>query len=260
MLMVGAGDRNAGKTEFVCSLIRKFSSRYNIIGMKVTSIDAVNSGCPRGGYGCSVCSSLEDHYDITEETNGRVDKDTCRMLAAGAARVFWLRALKTHLKKGILALLNVIGDNAILVCESNSMRRVVEPEVFMMIKDSDVEDWKSSAKDVAQYVDRNVFFDGNEFDIDMDEIELAGGKWSCRMNATAIIMAGGNSNRMGQDKSLLPVRGKPMIKYVYDQLFHHFKEIFVSADNTSKYAFLGAKVIPDRVPDQGPLMGIASVL
>lgn len=39
MLMVSAGGRNVGKTEFACSLIRKFSSRCNIIGIKVTAIE-----------------------------------------------------------------------------------------------------------------------------------------------------------------------------------------------------------------------------
>ena len=37
--MIGAGDRNVGKTEFACSLIWKFGSQHNIIGIKVTTID-----------------------------------------------------------------------------------------------------------------------------------------------------------------------------------------------------------------------------
>ena len=52
ILMVGAADRNAGKTEFACSLIRKFSSSHSIFGIKVTSIEQAGGGCPRGGEGC----------------------------------------------------------------------------------------------------------------------------------------------------------------------------------------------------------------
>ncbi len=110
--MVGAGDRNAGKTEFTCSLIRKFSSQHNIIGIKVTTIGEVKGNCPRGEVGCGVCPSLKGDFSITEETDSQSDKDTCRMLASGAARVFWLRALKTHLKEGIIALQDVVGDAA----------------------------------------------------------------------------------------------------------------------------------------------------
>ena len=95
MIMIGAGDRNIGKTEFACSLIRKFSSRRNIIGIKVTTIDETRGGCPHGGDGCGVCASLQGNFCITEETDSKPDKDTCRMLAAGATKVFWLRVLKS---------------------------------------------------------------------------------------------------------------------------------------------------------------------
>lgn len=52
IIMIGAGDRNAGKTEFTCSLISKFCSQHNIIGIKVTMIEQANDSCPRGGEGC----------------------------------------------------------------------------------------------------------------------------------------------------------------------------------------------------------------
>ncbi len=258
--MVGAGDRNVGKTEFACSLIRKFGSKHNIIGLKVTTIKQADGGCPRGGLGCGVCSSLEGNFSITEETNRQSDKDTCRMLAAGAARVFWLRALKTHLNEGISALQDVIGDGAVSVCESNSLRHVVEPGLFVMLKGRGTANCKASAKDVAQYADRTVFFDGSDFDISLDEIELIDGRWTNKMRATAIIMAGGQSARMGQDKSMLAVNGEPVIKHIFEQLCPHFSQILVSSNDVSKYSFLGVEVVPDEVAGKGPLMGIASAL
>ena len=90
MLMVGAAGRNAGKTEFACSVIRKFGRGHEIVGAKVTTIGQRGGACPRGGEGCGVCSSLEGNYCITEETGALPGKDTSRLLAAGARRVFWL--------------------------------------------------------------------------------------------------------------------------------------------------------------------------
>ena len=84
MIMVGAAGRNVGKTEFACSLIRQFGPSRRIIGIKVTTIDSTTGPCPHGGDGCGACSSLEGNYCITEETDSRSNKDTCRMLAAGA--------------------------------------------------------------------------------------------------------------------------------------------------------------------------------
>jgi hypothetical protein len=44
VLMVGAGDRNAGKTECVCSLIRKSGLRHNVFGIEVTAIGQADGG------------------------------------------------------------------------------------------------------------------------------------------------------------------------------------------------------------------------
>jgi len=260
MLMVGAVDRNVGKTKFACSLISKFSLQCSIVGIKVTAIEKAGSSCPRGVSGCDVCSSLEGPFHITEETDRGASKDTCRMLAAGANRVFWLRALKTHLKEGMAALLDIIGDDVVLVCESNSLRWVVEPGLFVMVKGNGGEKRKVSTKDIIRWADRIVFSDGNKFDIDADDIGLEDGRWACKMKATAIIMAGGGSARMGRNKNMLLIEGQPMIKHIYDQLRPHFNQILISSNDVSKYSFLGVDVVPDKVTGQGPLGGIASAL
>jgi len=260
MLMVGSAGRNAGKTEFVCSLLNRFGSQHDIVGIKVTTVRKIDGSCPRGGTGCGVCSSFEGRFSITEEMNKGSNKDTAKMLAAGAGRVFWLRGLKVYLRDGITALLDIIGDEAISVCESNSLRLTCEPDLFFMLKHCNYNRYKSSAHNVAEYVDRIVLFDGKKFDIDLSDISITNGKWGIRAEATAIIMAGGESVRMGQNKSMLAIESQPMIKHICDQLRPHFNQILISSNDTSKYSFLGAEVIPDEVTGQGPLGGIASAL
>lgn len=78
--------------------------------------------------------------------------------------------------------------------------------------------------------------------------------------ATAIILAGGRSARMGDDKALLDIGGRPMISLILDRLRPHFEQILVSANDARKYAFLGVEIVPDKVPGLGPLGGIASAL
>lgn len=73
-------------------------------------------------------------------------------------------------------------------------------------------------------------------------------------------MAGGKSKRMGQDKSMLPINEKPVVKYIFEQLHPHFSQILISSDDVSKYSFLGVEVVPDEVSGKGPLIGIASAL
>ncbi len=258
--MIGSAGANVGKTELACRLIKKFSKSADITGIKVTAIKAKDGRCPRGGQGCGVCSSLKGDFCITEETDSNSSKDTARLLAAGASRVFWLRVMKTHLEEGLNALLDVIGPDAVSICESNSLRQVVEPAVFLMVRGCNSRRLKGSARDVKKYVDAMVTFDESGFDFDIGRIKLIGGKWTIMEKATAIIMAGGDSSRMGTDKSMLPIKRQPMVQIISEQLRGSFSQILISANESEKLAFLELPVIRDRTPGQGPLMGIASAL
>lgn len=80
------------------------------------------------------------------------------------------------------------------------------------------------------------------------------------VKATAIILAGGKSSRMGRDKSLLSTNDIPLIGKIASQLEGHFPEIIVSANDREKYRFLHLPVIPDLETGKGPLMGIYSAL
>jgi molybdopterin-guanine dinucleotide biosynthesis protein A len=260
MLLIGSAGRKTGKTELACALIKKFSKSRDITGIKVTAIEEQDGQCPRGGQGCGVCSSLDGNFYITEETDDSSDKDTARLLAAGTKRVFWLRVMKTHIEEGLAALLDIIGADAVSICESNSLRQVVEPGLFFIVKGRDVKVWKSSAQNVRKHADRIVASDGSSFDFDIDRIKLRSGKWTMQEKATAIIMAGGESSRMDADKSMLPIKGRPIVEIISEQLHGAFAQILISANEVDKLAFLGFDVIRDKIPGQGPLMGIASAL
>ena len=258
MLMIGSAGRNVGKTEFACSVIREFCSGRDMVGLKVTTVSQKDGTCPRGGKGCGVCSSLEGEYSITEETGEEAGKDTSRLLAAGADRVYWLRVMRTDLLEGLMAVLDIVGRETVIVCESNSLRTVVVPGLFVMMKDKASDQVKASAEKVKHLTDRVILFDGAPFDL--GDFELTVGGWALRENATAIVLAGGESNRVKQDKSLLHVKGCPMIQHICRQLMGNFAEVLVSANDREKYAFLGLKVVPDRIRGMGPLMGVASAL
>jgi hypothetical protein len=178
MLMIGSAGANVGKTELACAILRKFSqSGEEIVGIKVTTINEKDGQCPRGGEGCGVCSSMEGVYLITQETDPASGKDTARLLAAGAGRVYWLRVLRTHIKEGLAALLEVLGPGATSICESNSLRQVVEPGLFFVAERKDAKTWKPSALEVKKYADRIVVSDGSSFDFDIERINLENGKW-----------------------------------------------------------------------------------
>lgn len=260
MLMIGSVASNVGKTKLACALLERFGRCSDIIGIKVTTIKSKDRRCPRGGWGCGICSSMEGDFCLVEEADRELDKDTARLLAAGASRVFWLRVMKEHLEEGIESLLDIMGPDAVCICESNSLRKVVVPGLFLIVKDRFSRRWKGSAQRVKRYADRIVISDGKDFDFDLGRIKLIDSRWILPEEATAIVMAGGDSIRMGTDKSMLPIKGRAMIEHICRQLEGTFSRILISANDVNKYAFLGFEVIPDKVPGKGPLMGIASAL
>ena len=260
MLMIGSAGANVGKTDLACEILRKFCKNHNITGIKVTTIKDKDGQCPRGGEGCGVCSSLEGNFCITEETGKTSDKDTARLLAAGASRVFWIRVLKDHLVEGINAMLDIIGPEVVSICESNSLRQEVEPGLFLMARNNNSDSWKKSAQQVREYADKIIVSDSGNFDLNLDRIKLVDGKWTLQEKATAIIMAGGSSRRMGTDKSMLEIKGRPIIERTCERLAGCFEQILISTNEVDKFKFLGFQIVPDKVPEQGPLMGIASAL
>lgn len=260
MLMVGSRCKSEGKTAFTRTLIERFGSQHDLIGVKVTTVDSFNMNHHPEVAGSGKSDSCMGPYYVTEEKDSRSDTDTGRMLAAGAKRVLWLLVLKTHLEDGVRALLETLGKETVSICESNRARTIIEPGVFIMLKGSREKTWKPSAREVVAYADRIVSSDGTKSNIDLNDIQLIDGRWAVRMPATAILLAGGDSTRMGQDKTMLPIDGQPMIKHVYEQLQPHFSQTLVSSSNASLHDFLGATVVADDVAGRGPLAGIASAL
>jgi len=259
MLLIGSAGRNVGKTEFACSVIRALHGRVPVVGLKVTTVRETDGTCPRGGRGCGVCSALAGHYLLTEETDAASAKDTGRLLRAGATRVLWLRVLREHLAEGMAAVLADTGPT-VFVCESNSLRHVVKPGLFLMIREHGSRTFKGSAESVRRHADRIVDFTGDGFDLDPGELDLEGNRWALQEDAAAIVLAGGGSRRMGSDKGLLSVSDRPLLQHICDQLRPNFRQLLVSARAPGSYAFLPDLVVPDREPGQGPLMGLTSGL
>jgi len=72
---------------------------------------------------------------------------------------------------------------------------------------------------------------------------------------TVIILAGGKSSRMGQDKGLMLLNGKPMIEYIIEIAKQISTEIIIVANNDS-YLKFNLPVYKDEFLDKGPLAGI----
>ena len=75
---------------------------------------------------------------------------------------------------------------------------------------------------------------------------------------TGVILAGGESRRMGSDKSLLPIDGARFIDHVYARLAGLFDEVLIVTNSPELYAEIPCRKVPDIYYGQGALAGIHS--
>jgi molybdopterin-guanine dinucleotide biosynthesis protein A len=79
---------------------------------------------------------------------------------------------------------------------------------------------------------------------------------------SAIVLAGGQSKRLGKDKALLEVQGQPLVSRTVQKLDALSDDLLVVTSDPARYVHLGlpARLISDERPGVGSLMGIYSGL
>jgi len=77
---------------------------------------------------------------------------------------------------------------------------------------------------------------------------------------TGIILAGGKSSRMGENKALLPFNGKTIIESISERVRSVFKNVMLITNQPDDYSFLNMETFQDIYFGRGPLAGIHSGL
>jgi len=81
-----------------------------------------------------------------------------------------------------------------------------------------------------------------------------------KLEACGVILAGGQSARMGANKALLPFQGQPLIQRLADRFRAWFAQVILVTNTPETYAFLNLPMYGDRIPGLGPLGGLEAGL
>ena len=77
-----------------------------------------------------------------------------------------------------------------------------------------------------------------------------------KTNMTAIILAGGNSIRMGKNKAFVPIDGVPIITRIHTLLTELFDEVIIITNQNHLFKNLDSRIYADLLPDKGALGGL----
>ena len=124
LLIAGTGTK-AGKTSAACRIIEQFRN-LNIVSVKISPhFHETTAGL--------IPLSEEEGYSIYEETNSGTQKDTSRMLQAGAHKVFFAKVWDEKLPVVFNEIMKHIPPAAPIICESPALRDYIEPGVFIIM-------------------------------------------------------------------------------------------------------------------------------
>ena len=77
---------------------------------------------------------------------------------------------------------------------------------------------------------------------------------------TGVLLAGGNSSRMGRNKALMTLAGQRLVDRVLAVLSSVLDDLLMVTNSPELYADLGVRMVPDVVAGKGALGGIHSAL
>ena len=149
LVIIGGHSRSVGKTSVVAGLIAALPE-FNWTALKITQYG--HGICSADGKPCH-CATDDHTRAITEEHDRSGESDTSRFLVAGARHSIWVRTRQGMLGQAMPDIQRRIAGAENVIMESNSILRVLQPDLYLTVLDAGTEDFKDSARDFFDRAD-----------------------------------------------------------------------------------------------------------
>jgi hypothetical protein len=142
LVVVGGHSRNIGKTSVMAGLIDALPE-FHWTAVKITQYGS--NVCSSEGEPCGCAGDDPNHpYALSEERDPASGTDSSRYLAAGARRSYWLRTAVDHLGDALPVLRCIMASSEHIIVESNSILQFFRPDLYLVVADFSVGDFKAS--------------------------------------------------------------------------------------------------------------------
>ncbi len=162
--------RNTGKTSLACSIIKKFSGKKRITAIKISS--HFHDPTPD----LKLLFETKD-YSISKEFNPGIEKDSSKMLRAGARDSFYIQSKKEKLKEAFDKYMQKFDPGNAVVCESSALAKIVTPGIgFIILSEKKINN-HSQSEDFTTNDFKHISFDGKKFTLSLEKIKLIETSW-----------------------------------------------------------------------------------
>lgn len=170
MLMIGGTARKSGKTTLIGRLLEAFGTKYRIGAAKVALYD------DEGDFGRHYPDALPRRALVIREEDAALKKDSDKYLGWGAAESWFMAALPDREPLVLEQIRKISERTDLMILESNTLRKNIQPAVFVMINKPD-QPAKRSARELAHLVDYTLETGDNAFEDVHQFIGIRNGRW-----------------------------------------------------------------------------------
>jgi hypothetical protein len=168
LIVIGGHSRNVGKTSVVAGLVAALPE-YNWTALKITQYG--HGVCAMDGEPCR-CATDDHSWAISEELDCSGESDTSRFLAAGAARVWWVRTEQGRLAEAMPTVRGKLAESKNAIVESNSILKFLRPDLYLTVLDPTTADFKRSAQEFLDRADAVILHQSETTEVAWREISL----------------------------------------------------------------------------------------
>jgi len=166
ILTISGTGRNVGKTSLACRIIHKLARTQKLTAVKISphfhKVDYPDTLFEQPGA-----------YSLYRENKKDRDKDSSKMLAAGADPVYYVQTNDIHLGDAWKKLSELIGDDEPVVIESGGLKELLDPGLSIIITDPESKDGKNRKRSGHEQVQTG----SGKFDLLINNISYSQGRW-----------------------------------------------------------------------------------
>jgi hypothetical protein len=173
LLLISGSGRNCGKTSLACKVINSIASVNEVTALKISPHFHELSAKQLLLY-------KSEHVRIYQENDISSNKDSSRMLKAGAKYVYYMQCEDKYILESWDILSQLMPYGTPLVCESGSLASIFKPGLHILVEGRNPDKMKRSYLKNRAYSDLIVHFDGNNFTLDISDILCQENKWKLK--------------------------------------------------------------------------------